>query len=222
MKAKEKIFDRLNKVIRTGQDAINSSGFNSYFVDEGQYYAFKAHGLACLTDILGESHSYTKSFQKIFFEKGRRSEVEGAHRLLMTVRQELELDHLHSIKELIHAELFSDFIEMAEHLSGEGYKDPAAVLAGAVLEQHLRKLCIINDISTSFIDPKGKTKQRKASELNDELGKKEVYSAIQKKIITSWQGIRNNAAHGNFEGYTKDQVNSMINDLQIFIANFPA
>ncbi len=35
---------------------------------------------------------------------------------------------------------------MAEYLLKEGYKDPAAVITGSTLEEHLRKLCIKNGI----------------------------------------------------------------------------
>ena len=56
------------------------------------------------------------------------------------LREDLSLGRLASLSGLISADLFADFLEMAEHLLGEGYKDPAAVLAGGVLEEHIRKL----------------------------------------------------------------------------------
>jgi hypothetical protein len=48
---------------------------------------------------------------------------------------------------MIHGETFSDFLAMAEHLLSAAYKDNAAVvaaatIAGGVLEQHLRALCV--------------------------------------------------------------------------------
>lgn len=110
MLVKEKIIERLDKVINAGSAVIGSRGFNQFFVDQGLYFAFKAQGLACLVDVLGENHSYTKSFEKIFVEDGNRSEAEGAHRLLQTVREEFQLGYLQSIRELINAEVFSDFI----------------------------------------------------------------------------------------------------------------
>jgi len=65
---------------------------------------------------------------------------------LRALRADYVDGYMQSIVELIHAEVFADFLEMADHLVGQGYKDPAAVLAGSVLEEHLRKLCIKNGI----------------------------------------------------------------------------
>ena len=40
--------------------------------------------------------------------------------------QDLKAGYLKSFSELIHAEIFSDYIEMAEYLLEEGYKDRLA------------------------------------------------------------------------------------------------
>ena len=209
-------------MISAGSAVIASRGFNQYFVDPGMYFAFKAQGLACLADVLGEDHSYTKSFEKIFVEEGKRSESEGAHRLLQTVREEFQLDYLQSVRELINAEVFSDFTEMAEYLLADGYKDPAAVLGGAVLEEHLRKLCDKNAIPVTALDNKGGTRQKKASELNDDLAKAGVYAKVQQKLVTGWQAIRNEAAHGNFSAYSPDEVRLMLSGITAFVASLPA
>ena len=62
------------------------------------------------------------------------------------MRTDYEAGHLQLLNELIHADLFSDFLEMADYLFEEGYKDPTAVIGGGVLEEQLRKLCQKNKI----------------------------------------------------------------------------
>ena len=59
--------------------------------------------------------------------------------------------------ELVHADIFTDFLEMADYLLEEGYKDPAAVLAGGTLEEHLRKLCHKKNIEIMKDDSHYKT-----------------------------------------------------------------
>jgi hypothetical protein len=68
---------------------------------------------------------------------------------------DLQAGYLNSVSELIHGELFADLLEMSEHLSNEGYKDAAAVIAGSALEAHLRQLCIKNSIDIEVNTPKG-------------------------------------------------------------------
>ena len=72
---------------------------------------------------------------------------------------------------------------MAEYLLKEGYKDPAAVLVGGVLEEHLRKLCLKNNITA--IDPKD-GKPRKSSVLNDDIAKAKIYDRLEQKSVTAW------------------------------------
>jgi hypothetical protein len=74
--------------------------------------------------------------------RSREEEIEfRLQGILHALRDDYAADRLQTFQELVHADLFSDFLEMAEYFLQEGYKDPAAVMAGGVLEEHLRKLC---------------------------------------------------------------------------------
>jgi hypothetical protein len=136
---------------------------------------------------------------------------------LLALRRDYELGHLQSVTELVHADTFASFMEMADHLYEQGYKDAAAVVAGSVLEQHLRELSNKNGIP---IEISGKRK--KADTLNSDLAGAAVYSKLDQKNVTSWLGLRNAAAHGNYSEYTPQQVRLMIDAILDFIARFPA
>lgn len=137
--------------------------------------------------------------------------------MLAALKQAYEKGYLHTVEELIHADLFSDFFEMSEYLLSEGYKDPAAVISGSVLEEHLRKLCIRNSIT---VETTGKPK--KADTLNSELAAKTVYSKLDQKSVTAWLDLRNKAAHGKYSGYNKEQVDLMIKSVRDFLSRNPA
>ena len=124
-----------------------------------------------------------------------------------------------SVREIIHAEVFDDFLDMADHLFNEqNLKEPAAVIGGGVLEQHLIELCKKNKIDT--LKPNGKPK--KADTLNSDLKAAGVYSKTEHKEITAWYGIRNHAAHGEHDKYTEGQVDLMLRGIRHFISRFPA
>lgn len=112
-------------------------------------------------------------------------------RTLLSLKTAYERDQLKSIQELLHANLFLDFLEMAEHLLQQGYKDPAAVTAGGVLEEHLRKLCDKNLIPTTISESNGKTRNKLIDSLNQDLYKENIYGKINMKDIESWAAIRN-------------------------------
>lgn len=107
------------------------------------------------------------------FKEIWRSE-EGLSKLLSALRSlklAYEKGYMQAFEELVHANFFSDFLEQAEYLLESHFKDAAAVIAGGVLEEHLRKLCDKNGLQTSETDRQRKTKPKKLDTLNSDLAK---------------------------------------------------
>lgn len=138
-----------------------------------------------------------------------------------SLRADLEAGYLLSVAEVIHGDLFGDFLEMARYLLQESFKDPAAVIAGASLEAHLRQLCSRNGIST-VTGNASDVRPKKADTLNSDLVGASVYSKLDQKNVTAWLDIRNKAAHGRFGEYSKEQVSLLVAGIQDFITRNPA
>jgi hypothetical protein len=157
---------------------------------------------------------YIESMQSILKEYGAGNANVVPHMvgILSALRQAYEANYLDRVAELIHAEVFGDFIEMAEYLLSEGYKDPAAVLIGSVLEEHLRQLCARHGIDT---ETAGRPKA--ANQLNSDLTAYSVYSKLDQKGITAWLDLRNKAAHGKYAEYTKEQVALLLSGVRDFM-----
>jgi hypothetical protein len=137
---------------------------------------------------------------------------------LEALRKDYEEGHLASLPELIHADLFGDFLEMATYLLDGGYKDAAAVIAGSTLEGHLRRLGEKSSIEITD----GEGRPLKADRLNADLVKAQAYEKTDQKAITAWLGLRNDAAHGDYEKYEAAQVSLMIAGIRDFIRRKPA
>lgn len=125
------------------------------------------------------------------------------------------------MSELIHGEIFGDFLEMADHLLNEGYKDAAAVIAGGTLEAHLRQLCIKHSIDTEITTSQG-IRPKKADQMNADLTKANAYSKLDQKNVTAWLGLRNKAAHADYESYEVHQVGLLVSSIRDFITRVPA
>ncbi|KKN54192.1 hypothetical protein LCGC14_0594850 [marine sediment metagenome] len=54
--------------------------------------------------------------------------------------QDIENDYIKTLSELIHGDVFSDYLDMAEYLLNEGYEDAAAVIAGRTFKKTLPKI----------------------------------------------------------------------------------
>ena len=134
---------------------------------------------------------------------------------------DLEAGYLSSLSEMIHGELFADFLERSEYLLNEGYKDAAAVITGGTLEAHLRQLCIKYKVDTEVRSSTG-VRPKKADFMNSDLAKASAYSKLDQKNVTSWLDLRNKAAHGEYDEYTKEQVSLFIGGVRDFITRNPA
>lgn len=120
-------------------------------------------------------------------------------------------------------EISSDYMEQAENLVGETQGGslnhvPAAVLAGAVLEKRLRKLCSEQVPEIPVLTDSGKPKT--LNPLIDDLKKARLFPETKAKELKLWADIRNNAAHGNFESFTRSDVEKMITGIKTFLSEF--
>lgn len=214
----EEIKRRINELILIGEQVLateRSNAFGSYVSSE-QFNEFRSASLSFLRNTFGTDHPFYIEFNK---ETGDSTpyHTEKGRGILKAAKQEIDGGWMFTVKGLVSAEIFSDFLEMAEYLLNEGYKDPAAVMVGSVLEEHLRQMCSKNLISIE-LQKDGKAIPKKADSLNSELAAKNIYNKLDQKSITSWLDLRNKAAHGKYDEYTKEQVYLMYQGVLNFIS----
>ncbi|GAA0473982.1 hypothetical protein [Streptomyces olivaceiscleroticus] len=133
------------------------------------------------------------------------------------LRDDLVAGWVESVVELVHADTYRDYLEMAEGLLSKNYKDAAAVIAGTSLEVHVRALCVKNNVPTTVAG-----RPKKADTMNTDLKRASVYDGLQQKEVTAWMDLRNKAAHGNYGDYDRDQVRRLIDGVENFMRKFPA
>ena len=214
---------RIDELLQQGKDVLATRRFGKdgiyEFVDAGKIKGFRSAALSFLERTYSASHSHYREFDKLV-DGYYPSDVEIGMSILQSARDEISGDWLFSIKSLITAEVFSDFIDMASYLVQQDYKDAAAVIAGSVLEEHLRQLCNRRDINVDMETTAG-IKTKTSDRLNADLAAAEVYSKLDQKAVTMWLDLRNKAAHGRYDEYNKSQVVNMISGITEFMARVP-
>jgi hypothetical protein len=194
---------------------------------EDEITDFNASCLTAIERIVGRQHTYAERANEVVRIAGgghisHSQIVLSLVGIVRALKRDVENDYLVQISELEHANLFADFVEMGDHLLAKGYKDPAAVLIGSVLESHLRQLTSKNGLPLEDTDPSGKSVPRKANRLNTELSKAGVYNLLAQKQITAWMDLRNKAAHGLYSDYTDQEVALFSQGLKSFMLQNPA
>lgn len=215
----EDIRKRVDELINIGKETALTQEyfqFEGTLVNNELFAKFRASTLSFIKNLYGTEHPYYENFYKLVKE-AMLNDVEQGLGILGAILDEVIGGWLYTIKGLVSAEIFSDFLEMAEHLLKEGYKDPAAVMIGSVLEEHLRQLCQKNNVDIVVV--KGTdTIPKKADAMNIDLCKATVYNMLDQKQITSWLDLRNKASHGKYSEYTKEQVDIMYQGVLNFIS----
>jgi len=142
--------------------------------------------------------------------------------VVKALRDDLKGGYIRSLVELVHSDVFADFLEMAQHLCEAAYKDAAAVIAGSTLESQLRGLCAKAGIPVEIPKADSSVAPKKAEAMNSDLVSAGAYSKLDQKSITAWLDLRNKAAHGKYAEYTQEQVSLMVSGVRDFIVRNPA
>jgi len=182
----------------------------SYIEDQALLNAWLIKIKSIIEATFGKTSPYFKGLRELtekdIHEKSQINAIKG---LLIGSLDDLENGFLIGQEFLIAGEIFDSVLEEAKELLNAGYKDPAAILGRVVLEDSLRRLAPQEQLDDT----------QKATKLNDDLKKAGRYNQVQWRQIQVWLDVGNNAAHGKFDQYSKEQVNEQIEGIERFIAS---
>ena len=132
---KTKYLQRIGQLRRKAWDLLPESDEAGQGLKTRANSELKTAAASSIIRIAGEGSPYQQEFQQAYqrWENGEYSSVNliaTVDGVLTALRDELEQDLLDDRETLVRAEVFKDFLEMAQHLLEAGYKDPAATLVG--------------------------------------------------------------------------------------------
>lgn len=193
--------------------------FNSTVFDLGAHRGIIAATGSFIDKIYGSDHMYyleliepvrpNSKYPDYHYETSRVQEI------LRSLKREAESGLLLSnLRDLVSAELFSNHLDMAEHLLDNDYKDSAVVIIGSTLEIYLRDLAESNSI-----DIMSDGRYKGVKQLNKELSRKGVYNKLKSDQINYWWDMRNASAHGDYDEYDSKDVRQMLAGVRDFIAD---
>ena len=213
--AVNRILERLDSLIEMGEKVMATRHpppahvIGEDRVDDSLFRQWRTSSLAFL-NTLPSNYIYHNELGEHCKHSVYSDSKEGVA-ILRAAREDIAGGYLQKVQKLVFADVFNDFLEMAEYLLDNGYKDPAASLIGAVLEDGLRRICVSNGIALRA--------REDISSLNQKLAQKQVYNPLQQKQIQVWNDIRNNADHGHFDEYNEDNVRNMLEGVRNFLAS---
>lgn len=184
--------------------------------DGPEYRGVSARACDFLTRFAGPKSSFTKAANDLVGSVPYRASSLAA--LLQAFITHLEVGLVEGLSPKRQAELdvVSDFLEQANALLEAKQVHPAApaVLIGATLEEFLRTWCEAEGISLG-------AKKLGLDSYAKSLREAELISKQDVKDITSWSGVRNHAAHGEWEELgDKQRIKLMLEGVNLFMRRY--
>jgi hypothetical protein len=121
--------------------------------------------------------------------------------LLSRVLEEIERGLLTTIENYAIAVTFDDFLDHGVAYLKGGKKDEAAVIAGIVFEDTVRRICRVLEMAENGVP---------LDALISELTKRDVLTALKAKRARAAAGLRTSAAHARWEEIQLSDVNPVI------------
>lgn len=181
-------------------------------VDEVMLDEWKVKVKSLIVKTCGENSEHIKAFvhaeEPQTFDNSYKV-LKRVKPVFLAAKDDFQGGYLSSVKNLVQAEVFDSELEQASELLESGYKGPAAVVAGVVLETTLRDLCSQNKVPHGKLD-----------KMNSDLAKLGVYNKLQQKKITTLADIRNSAAHGDWNSFSDEETREMIRDVEAFLSTY--
>jgi hypothetical protein len=219
MTTQERINEKFKALLQEGQQILTNCGWNGSeyhrFPNDIDYRRFRTEAMNLVRRVCGEHSDHYQELKRLAEGEqtsGNSYFFKDCFGILQAAQRDFDSGFLFDLRALVAAELLGDFVDQAETLVAEGYYVPAASLVGAVLEDTLRKLCLKNGIPVPD--------RTKIDRLNADLAKAGVYDKLIQKRITALADIRNNADHGHFDKFTKDDVEDMVKWVRRFAADY--
>jgi len=213
----ENLRDRLNYLIEVGEEVLKTRHrpplgvIDKDYVNRDPFYQWRAGTLSFLKTVFGDNSTHFQEFQQHCLGSYYNDALQG-QAILKAAKEDIEGGYLKKVEDLVAADIFTDFLEMAEYLLEQGYKDPAASLIGAVLEDGLRKIAKNSGITL-------KSKEN-ISSLNHKIADAKIYNRLVQKNIAVWNEIRDKADHGEFLEYDADSVKDMCTGVRDFLGKY--
>lgn len=211
MSAKAEVLQQLEQLIETGERLGDSFSIEPgsmvarYRSSESEtaLRSFYTSAIAALGRISGDDNDYYRSVPELPTKgslsrtRSHPSFIPAVTGALIALRDSVRAGYLESLESRLTANIHDDLLEQARTLLASGYHVASMVIAGGVLENHLRKLVTTRSLSWNG--------SGSLTKYNDLL-KDSTYPQPVWRRIQSVADIRNDAAHGNVAAVATDDV----------------
>ena len=203
----KKRFEELEKQVNELPLISAEDGVASYRPEDWQQWASSAHNL--IHNVFGNESPYYRNFSTAYAKcTGWERAVNHLKGIFLGAKADDDGGYAFSFNSVISGEIYGDFIHLAKKALEEDFKDVAAVLACAALEDSLKRFALINGLDVN---------DKVMQDVIGALKAKGLVGGAQKSILDAMPKIRDYSMHANWDKITPQDVGSVIGFVEQFL-----
>jgi hypothetical protein len=207
------VFDRRFKELEAKFGSLtfrpNGGGMSGANVSTAEWKQWATSAQSLILAVYGEQSPHYRNFLNAFDScSGYDYDVRALGGLFRSAKEDFEGGYVFNVDLRVSGEVFGDFVSLAKQSLAEGYKDVAAVLACAALEDSLKRYAAANGLALS---------DKSMTEVVNALKAKGLVSGAQKTLLDGMPKIRNHALHAEWSKLSEPDVNSVIGFVEQFL-----
>lgn len=192
---------------------VNSVHGSLRYVPDGKWHGWATSVQNLLRAVFGDTSPQWVNFKSAYDGcRGNHDHVSALHSLFSAAKEDFDGGYVFDVDLRVSGEVFGDFVVLARQALSEGYKDVAAVLACAALEDALKRLALANGL------PVG---DKTMAEVVNALKSGGLVAGAQKSLLDAMPRIRNMAMHAEWAKISEPDVSSVLGFVeQLLLSKF--
>jgi len=159
--------------------------------------------------VFGRESTHYEQLHKCWNDfHGHDYEFDKALGVFRAAKEDYLGGYLFRLSASISGEVYGDFVVLAKNALDEGYKDVAAVLACAALEDALKRYAQSNGLDIT---------DKSMSDVVNTLKSKGMVQGAQKTLLDTMPRLRNYAMHANWEKISPEDSAGILGFVEKFI-----
>jgi hypothetical protein len=179
------------------------------YYDPADYLGWAVSAQNLILAVFGEASPHYTNFVSTL-ENCKRSlrGVDALIAVFVCAKGAFDGGYVFNVDLTVSGEVFGDFVAMAKQALSDGYKNVAAVLACAALEDTLKRYALSNGLTVD-----AKTMQ----DIVNALKSKGLVTGAQKSLLDPMPKIRDYAMHANWDKITEQDVGAVVRYVEQFL-----
>ena len=205
------LFSKRFQELKDESDSIpfEHRDYGRFYVRGGNWEKWTTSAESLIKAVFGTDSPHYLNFASALKDcNGRGDNIKALQAIFMSAKEAYEGGYVFNVELSISGEIFGDFVVLAKQSLAEGYKDVAAVLASAALEDALKRYAKVNGIN---VDDAVMTKVIGA------IKSAGLVSGARKSMLDAMPKIRNYAMHAEWDKVSEPDVNSIIGFVEQFL-----